>query len=474
MKSILKLYYKSLVFVVLVIGLFYLLNPIFVKDTIWKNFYNQEKNSVDVLILGNSHANLGLDLNIINSKLKAKTVSLATKGQNIYQAYYCALEAYNYQTPEILIIENFLFYERLTIDKFINQDASLGDYKKRYLSFDGKKIGKAKIQEANRFFKTPLIQNIFPVIQKHNDWTKIDEIKERFFKSNNKQVSNTTILNKNKVQQYKQTQKFDLMRFNVLPDEEKYLDSIVDLALKKGTKHIVFLTIPFYNEYRNKIDYSSLEKPLITYAKKDPKITYLDLNQVFPDLNYTYFSNDNVGYNQHLNYKGAIKTSQFLSDYIAKNYNFKLNNSFKEIPEYYLYNEIKRDSLENGYRILGNMERLNGTKQRKYIIKQGESPLVLQGWMALENQESKRSEMFIGLKGDNSNIYVSKLKESNIKIRKDVSKFFKKENIYDNSGFKININSLLLEKGKYEVFMIIRNSEDEVLVRNSKKRIEII
>src|SRR5690554_3479302 len=82
------------------------------KLSVWNEFYNQEKNTVDILILGNSHANSGLDLDIIDAKIGGKSVSLATRGQNIYQSYYVALEAYNYQTPEILIIENFLFYER--------------------------------------------------------------------------------------------------------------------------------------------------------------------------------------------------------------------------------------------------------------------------------------------------------------------------------------------------------------------------
>src|SRR5690606_3348555 len=114
-------------------------------------------------VLGNSHANLGLDLDIIDAKLQSNSISLATRGQNIYQSYYCALEAYKYQTPEVLIIENFLFYERLTMDAFINQDPTINDYMKRYLTYEGKKFGKVKIQESKEFFKGSIMENMFPL-----------------------------------------------------------------------------------------------------------------------------------------------------------------------------------------------------------------------------------------------------------------------------------------------------------------------
>ena len=133
-RNLAKIIIKGLILLGLLLIILKLLEPLFTESTtsVWTNFYAQEKDSVDILILGNSHANAGIDQDVIRAKLNANVVTLATRGQNIYQSYYCALEAYKYQTPEVLIIENFLFYERLTMEAFVNQDPTINDYMKSF------------------------------------------------------------------------------------------------------------------------------------------------------------------------------------------------------------------------------------------------------------------------------------------------------------------------------------------------------
>jgi hypothetical protein len=82
--------------------------------------------------------------------------------------------------------------------------------------------------------------------------------------------------------------------------------------------------------------------------------------------------------------------------------------------------------------------------------------------------------MFVGLKKDKDFIYISDSRQLQRKERKDVSKYFDKTNIYDHSGFRISINSDILEKGTYKAFIIIRNREGEVLVRSAQKTIKIL
>lgn len=473
-KDLGKIILKGLGFLVLMFLAITLLEPLSTESetSVWDDFYKQDQNSVDVLILGNSHANAGLDQEAMSAKLHSNIVSLATRGQNIYQTYYCALEAYKYQTPEVLIIENFLFYERLTMEAFIDQDPTINDYMKRYLSFEGKKIGQVKIEESQAFFKGSLIENMFPVIKKHERWTDVDKIKERLY-SNKKQVrqKGTTVLSLNSAKKYKTKDKFDLNKYVIHPEERNALQQIVDLAIEKGTKKIILLTIPFYKDYRDKIDYKSLDIPLKKFSDNNSNVTYIDLNNVYPNLDRTYFSNDPVGFNQHLNYKGAIVVSNYLVDVIEKTSAFesKTQNS----PEYYLYNNIKKDSTINNSRIIGNLERINGTKELKYVIPQGKSPVVASGWMAIKDVKSKPYEMFIGLVKNKNFIYISSFSEYKSKDRKDVTKYFKKEDgFYDISGFQIKINSNLLEKGTYNLCMILKN-EEEILVKKTNKFVEI-
>lgn len=477
-KNLGKIIFKGLILFGLFFLIIKLLEPLFTetKISVWDDFYVQEKNSVGILILGNSHANAGIDQDILKVKLNSNTVSLATRGQNIYQSYYCALEAYKYQTPEVLIIENFLFYERLTMEAFVNQDPTINDYMKRYLTFEGKKIDKVKIEESRAFFKGNIIENMFTVIKKHDRWREIDRIKKRLYTMEKKTYQKgTTVLSKASVQEYKTKTKFDLDKYNILPEEENALQEIVNLAREKGTKKIILLTIPFYQGYRNKIDYKSLDEPLKTFASKNPDVSYLDLNSVYADWDHTYFSNDPVGYNQHLNYKGAIKVSNYLCNMLDIK-----NKSLIDIPttnliEDFLYNRKITDSTLSGNRFIGNLETINGTKDVKYIIEQGHSPVVFDGWMAIENMKSENYEMFIGLIKDNNFIYVNSSNQLKNNVRKDVTKYFnKREGLYDDSGFHVNIDSNLLEFGSYRLFMILRNNKDEVLVKDTFKVVEII
>ncbi|MGJ8548445.1 hypothetical protein [Winogradskyella wichelsiae] len=472
-KNLAKILVKGLIFLVLFFLIILTIEPLFSesKNSVWTHFYAQEKNSVDILVLGNSHANAGIDEDIVKAKLNANLVSLATRGQNIYQSYYCALEAYKYQTPKVLIIENYLFYERLTLDKFIHQDPSKNDYLKRYLTFEGKKIGKVKYEESRKFFQGNFVENMFASINKHERWTDVDEIKKRLYIQDSIYRNKSIYIMSNKrAEAYELKKEYDLMTYNILPDEEIALKSIIELAKERGTERIILLTIPFYNSYRNKIDYNSFTSPFKKYVTKNPGIEYIDLNVKFPDWDNTYFTNEPVGYNQHVNYKGAIKVSNNLSNVIKTKFNYKKDRSL----DYYLYNEIQKDSIKKGNRIIGNLERLNGEKRGLLVIDKPDTVIKLEGWMAIENYSSDENEMFIGLKRDNDFIYISDSKQLKRKERKDVSKYFDKTNIYDNSGFQIFINSKILEKGTYAAYLMIRNNKGEVAVKSVKKTIKIL
>jgi len=449
------------------------------KLSVWNEFYNQEKNTVDILILGNSHANSGLDLDIIDAKIKGKTVSLATRGQNIYQSYYAALEAYNHQTPEILIIENFLFYERLTMDAFVNQDPTINDYMKRYLTFEGKKFGDVKIKEARDFFKGSLVENMFPTIKKHSRWTDIDKIKRRLYENGEKgKQTGTTVLSISSSKEYEKQSKFGLDKYNILPDEEKALQNIIDLAKEKGTKKIILMTIPFYKKYRNKIDYNSLDEPLKRIAKNNEEVVeYIDLNKIFPNWDRTYFSNDPVGYNQHLNYKGEIVVSNYIiENVIGKTFNKPLKINRHDSFEKYFYNKTIKDSVISNGDLLGNLEKLNkkGFKASE-IVNQKDKVFILEGWMAIKDKQSTfDDEKLIILSRDSTFIYFSSPSQISFKERKDVTKYYEKDNkLYNYSGFNVKINSEQLEKGKYTVYLALKYETGEVAIKNTHKTIDV-
>lgn len=449
------------------------------KLSVWDEFYNQERNTVDVLILGNSHANSGLDLDIFNANVRGNSVSLATRGQNIYQSYYAALEAYKYQTPEVLIIENFLFYERLTMDAFVNQDPTINDYMKRYLTFEGKKFGEVKIKEARAFFKGSLLENMVPAIKKHSRWTDIKKIKNRLYENepNGKQTG-TTVLSVSSSKKYEKQSKFDLAKYNILPDEEEALNNIITLAKEKGTKKIILLTVPFYKKYRNKIDYNSLDEPLKEIAENNQGlIEYIDLNSIYPNWDRTYFSNDPVGYNQHLNYKGEIVASNYIVEKLRREtFNKPLKINKYDSFEKYFYNRTVRDSVIANADLLGNLEKINKESfKASKVVNQKDKVFILEGWMAFKDKQSTfNDQKVLILNRDSTFVYFSSPSQISFKERKDVTKYYKKnKKLYDYSGYSVKINSEQLEKGKYTVYMALRNETGEVVIKNTDKTIDV-
>ncbi len=447
-------------------------------DFTWRGFYAQKKQSVDLLFFGNSHLGNGLDGALLNSKNKINAYTLYSSGQTIPQTYYNIKEALKYQTPELIVIETF----SITGDSiyFLGPESiaeSELPLRIKHQSFDSKKFSVLKIEEFNDLYTpTDFFDIWFPYIKNHANWNDFEEIKsnlnvkglENYFGTSN----SIWPLNKSMAAKYKTTN-FNIGNFNIAERQRRYLDEIVKLAKRNNIK-ILLLTMPYYNVFRDKIEYSSINKAISTYATSR-EIDFLDLNQVFPDLEYHYFSKEDIGHNQHLNYKGAIKITNYLSKYLNENYRIKSSTSnLQSLPEYFLYNDLlKKDSIDDGSKLIGYIDRINGSVSKTYRIKQGETPVIFDGWMLLEDKKAEDNEMFVGLIKSTDFIYVSKEQQFSRKIRKDVSKHFEKEKLYDGSGYQIRINSYLLEKGAYKIYLIIRNREGNVAVKWTGKRIEI-
>lgn len=438
----------------------------------WDAFYDQEENTVDILFIGNSHIGNGLDLNIINAKTKSKTNTLYGYGQTLPQVYYNLKEALKYQNPKLIVLETYTF-SNISKDYFYGQDRI-----PKMQGFEAKKLSKLKIEEYLDLYENEEVLNFFPFITYHSNWNKKGLVKENIIKKLNPKsnyyfgdVKSVQTLDKKKIEAYRKKD-FGNKKYYFSKWQLSYFNKISELAKEKNIP-ILLVTIPYFKEYRNKINYKHISSALVNIAKES-KYNYIDLNGVYPDLDYHYFMNDAVRANQHLNYKGNILVSNYIADYINKEYDFNFENSNESLPEYFLYNNIKKNKLNNGATILGDINRFNDIKRNTISVAQEDGNITIEGWTVIKDQNSDDKEIFIGLKNENNFIYVSRPEQFESRERKDVSKFFKKEDLYDNSGFYITLNTLLLEKGNYEVFMIIRDSEGEVLVKKSNKRIEII
>jgi len=252
--------------------------------------------------------------------------------------------------------------------------------------------------------------------------------------------------------------------------EKIYLKKIIVLSDEYNFDLLLF-TIPIYEEYYNKvkdsIDNTSLK--IYNYAKEYKEIKFYDINKELGGLSATYIMGEKVSENQHLNYKGMIKTSNLLADFINKEYNLKPNSLFinDDTVEKLIYNS-KKTARDTSY--LGNVETANGKNyydlenKELITISLAERRVKLEGWMFKKGVNLKRGSKIIALKKGDDFVYVS---------GKDLVDNSNQGKSFEKSGYSINISKYMLEKGRYKIFHIIKSHDNELYVQDMWKWIVI-
>ncbi len=76
-------------------------------ELMWNDFYSHEKNSIDVIFLGSSHARFAFDSSLLDKELNIKTFNLSSSGQTPVVGYFALKEALKYQKPKLLVYETY-------------------------------------------------------------------------------------------------------------------------------------------------------------------------------------------------------------------------------------------------------------------------------------------------------------------------------------------------------------------------------
>jgi hypothetical protein len=311
----------------------------------WNYFYELPKNSLDILILGNSHAYSTYDPNIIDAICQTNSYVLAANSQKLEQTFFNLKEALKSQNPKIVVIQASV----LTGDTWKTHN---GDYRV-YSNLDGMRFSKNKLDaiKAQRPLKD-YSNTLFSILHNHENWKMPKKIKE-----NAKQMiwgSNDDYrgfspryseMDSSIMKKFKEAPKTDFSNYKLTGLELDYLKKIKELANKNHFK-VVYVMSPKYPDIINQ-----------TYTKKFNKINEVisDLNQTYVDFNKLEqeiglenrsFENGFIAY-QHTSNFGAIQVSKYLANYLKKEF---LNPSITKVDdtywkarmlkkkEYFLYN----------------------------------------------------------------------------------------------------------------------------------------
>lgn len=460
-----QLVIKVILFTGLVTAVLYLCDDFFVDGQhrsyqSFQSIYQHEKNSIDVVFLGNSHLYMGVDNFIIESKCDINTISVAAGRLNIAEVYFNLQEVLKYHTPKLVVIETWpLISEGDAYNKIFTRFKQL--HSSNFYNPSYKRFGWVQTKELILSNREHRLYKFFNMAKNH-DWWKDPERWSRQLRSNEELVAsefiqahakNDKVFSEEQLQEFKAiAPKFSYSEMYLSEMEKEYLASILKLS-KQHKFEILFITVPVFDQYYKvtKPGFERVHNELEHYFSEEKNVTILNINKAFNGLDYTHvIPEKDKDANQHLNYKGIIKTSNYLANFLIDQYDLKATHPLPtNSPEALMYRNV---TIQDDPSFKGKLTHFN----KKWIgpdtvltIPKKQSKFVLQGWSnkrGVNDRAAKRSLIF---KKDTNFVYVSHFRN----VRIDSTPATQDTTSYIKTGFQFELDTNLLEPGSYSIYL---------------------
>lgn len=271
------------------------------------NFYKLDKNSIDMLILGSSHAYTAFNPYQIEKETGLKTYDFCTQQQPLWITYYYLNEALKYQKPKYIVLEAHMA---------ISGDYDYAEEQVNRDAIDKMRFSINKINAINTSIenKDDRISYYLNIIKYHSRYKElnIDDFKTAFlgYTIDNKGY---IALPENDFIFYKASKSTN-DEIELSEKNEKFLYKIIDLVNENKISLIIVKTPASYN-------HDNLAK--LNYMKRiseENNILFLDYVNNIDNLDLEYI-NDFYDFG-HLNKKGSEKfTRSFIEDFNSEKEN---------------------------------------------------------------------------------------------------------------------------------------------------------
>ena len=302
-------------------------------------FYTQKKDTVDVLILGSSHAFSNFLPNVLWDEYGYSSYILSASMQPVCNSYFYLEEALKTQTPKVIVFEGFRLIEQSAYPSV--QTAIKSTY--------GMKFSFTKIKAITESFSASnFLEYTFQFGNYHSRYNEVSEADfiefynnpyYKYYKGEVNQLRTFDSAKEMNVADYDNTAK------KISEKTEKYYIKMIELAKKHN---IPFITIIApYNMSETEYGYFKYAEQIA----KEYNTPFININEDYASINLNFkkdFSDEG-----HLNNAGAKKLSKFLGDYIKQNYtipdhrgdpNYESWQLHSEVFTRFYYNQLKKEN----------------------------------------------------------------------------------------------------------------------------------
>lgn len=287
-----------------------ILVPKFYYDDLWPTtstyagFYQMEKDTIDVLCLGSSHAAACFNPQVVYDAYGIRSYNLSCEQQNMFTSYYWIREALRYQRPQVILLDTYMLFP-------VNQAEALNSAEScTRKAFDGMRWSGVKAEAVKEMCrldeKQSEISYYLPNIRYHTRWTELEEEDFRFVQMNrNYGLKGYTPLERRVTMDYQpfvsgssdeQTEMVPLM--------QEYLNKIAELCESKGIELILFKTPSLTQRITN---YNTVSQ----YAAENG-LRYWDFNEEVTYKDSALAFGQDMNDDMHMNIWGAEKLSLFM------------------------------------------------------------------------------------------------------------------------------------------------------------------
>ena len=343
---------KIISFVLIFCMLFYSVNKIlrFKYDTLiypFDSFYELDKNTIDVLFIGNSHVHYDINPAILYKDYGIVSFNLSSDGAVVWVNYYYLKEVLKTHKPKLIILEAYAIiysHNYYPYHRMFTHNAGLK------WSID--KINSLKIS-ATRDKWNEVFNPLYQYHGRYGSLTISDFLKYKNQYNKYKYYKNYIFLSQKRELGYYNLEYYTNIneQSNLSDKAQNYYLKILELA-KKHNIPILVMFSPYH-----------MSKKHIKMANTIKRIAY---EYGVPFVNFTFKYNDyNLNFNEdfgdsgHLTYIGATKFTRYLGQYLKENYDLP---DRRGDPKYYswemnakyqdkeIYNfELKKSANLNEY-----------------------------------------------------------------------------------------------------------------------------
>ena len=297
-----------------------------VKDNrmtyIVKGFYEEPKNSLDVIFMGNSDVYRGISPITLWDEYGIASYNFVSSGQRMWTAYYMLEESLKYQKPKLIV---------LNMDSAFNEsNSSESNYRK---AFDNMKFGTTKLKAITdpvyKNSESDILSYIFPIVRYHSRWEELtDKDFRKALKSEKFAYKGMDLITD--IQPYNEEYKYmsrDHSKEVIGEKCLKYLNKIINLC-KEQNIELLLIEIPSAESWSK-----DLSNKTEDFAK-EYNLEFIDMNLNASEFGFDWKTDTSDG-GDHLNVYGAEKVSKYLGKIIKDKYNITDHRNEKEYEEWY-------------------------------------------------------------------------------------------------------------------------------------------